>query len=60
MMLISPAHSSQFMEWHNLGTTTLKHVICDAIVFSKNVGKPNNYQIYSPNFLKFCDKSSQK
>ena len=28
--------------------------------FFKIVGKPNNYQFYLPNFLKFCDNISHK
>ena len=27
MTLIGPAHSSQFMEWHNLGIATFKDAI---------------------------------
>ena len=27
MTLIGIAHSSQFMEWHNLGIKTLKHAL---------------------------------
>ena len=33
MALIGPAHSSQFMKWHNLGIATLKHAICVPNVF---------------------------
>ena len=33
MRLIGPSHSSQFMEHHNSGTTTLKHAICAPNVF---------------------------
>ena len=58
MRLIGPAHSSQFMEQHNSGITTLKHAICAPNVFLKIAGKPNNYQFYLPNFLKFCDNIS--
>ena len=32
-ILIGRAHSSQFMEWQNLGITTLKHAICPPDVF---------------------------
>ena len=32
MALIGPTYSSQFMEWHNLGITTLAHAICVPIV----------------------------
>ena len=34
-MLIGHAHSSQFMEWQNLGITTLKHATCAPNVFLK-------------------------
>ena len=33
--LISHAHSFQFMEWHNLGITTLKDSICFPNLFQK-------------------------
>ena len=33
MRLIGPAHSSQFIEWHNSGITTLKHAVCAPNVF---------------------------
>ena len=33
MRLIGPAHSSQFIERHNSGITTLKYVICAPNVF---------------------------
>ena len=33
MRLIDPARSSQFVEWHNSGTTTLTHAICTPNVF---------------------------
>ena len=29
-------------------------------MFFKLAGKPNNYQFYLPNFLKFCDSISHK
>ena len=35
MTLIGHAHSSQFMEWQNLGITTLKHAKCAPNVFKK-------------------------
>ena len=35
MTLIGHAHSSQFMEWQNLGITTLKHAKCAPNVFRK-------------------------
>ena len=35
MVLIGHAHSSQFMEWQNLGITTLKHATCAPNAFSK-------------------------
>ena len=57
--LIDHAHSYQFMEWHNLGITTLKHAICSPI-FLKIFGKPNNYQFYLLKSLKFCDNISYK
>ena len=60
MRLIGPAHSSQFMERHNSGITTPKHAICAPNVFLKIAGKPNNYQFYLTNFLKFCDNISHK
>ena len=56
MRLISPAHSYQFMERQNSGITTFKH----AIRFLKIAGKPNKYQFYLLNFLKFCDNISHK
>ena len=56
--LICPAHSSQFMEWNNLGIKTFKHAICAPKCFTKTVGKPNNYQLYWPNCLKFCENIS--
>ena len=31
--LIGHAHSSQFIEWHHLGITALKHAICFPNVF---------------------------
>ena len=34
-MLIGHAHSSRFMEWKNLGITTLKHATCAPNVFLK-------------------------
>ena len=34
-MLICHTHSSQFMEWQNLGITTLKHATCAPNVFKK-------------------------
>ena len=34
-MLIDHAHSSQLMEWQNLGITTLKHATCAPNVFLK-------------------------
>ena len=33
MMLIGHTHSSQLMEWKNLGVSTLKHNTCAPIVF---------------------------
>ena len=38
IMLAGNAHSSQFMEWQNLGITTFNHVICAPNVF-KNCRK---------------------
>ena len=35
MTLIGHALSSQFMEWQNLGITTLKHAKCASNVFKK-------------------------
>ena len=35
MTLIGYAHSSQFMEWQNLGVTTLKHAKCATNVYKK-------------------------
>ena len=35
MTLIGHAHSPQFMEWQNLGITTLKHAKCAPNVFKK-------------------------
>ena len=58
MRLIGPTHSSQLREWHKSCITTLKHAICAPNVFLKLAGKPNNYQFYLPNFLKYCDNIS--
>ena len=60
MTLIDRAHSSQFMEWQNVGMTTLKHAKCAPKVFKKITEKSSNYQFYLPNFLKFCDNISHK
>ena len=46
--------------WHNSGATTLTHAISALIIFLKISGKPNNYQFYLPNFLKFCHNISHK
>ena len=35
MRLTVPVRSSQFMEWHNSGITTLKHAICAPNIFKK-------------------------
>ena len=35
MTLKGPGHSPQFMEWHNLGITTLKHAIYSLKCFFK-------------------------
>ena len=35
MTLTGHAHSSQFMEWQNLGITTVKHAKCAPNVFKK-------------------------
>ena len=53
IILICPAHSSQFKERHNLGITTLKHAIYAPNVFEK---LPENQIIANllPNFPKFC------
>ena len=48
------------IEWHNLGITTLTCAICGANVFQKITGKPNDYQLYLSNFVKFCDNNSRK
>ena len=56
MKLTGPAHSSQFMERHNSGTPCIMYPKC----FFKIVGKPKNYQLYLPNFLKFCDIISHR
>ena len=42
MMLTGSAHSSQFTERHNSGTTTLKHAICVPNVFLRISEKLNN------------------
>ena len=56
MMLTGHAFSSQFMEWRNLGITTLKNAIYLPNFFFSNIaGKPNKEQFYLPNFLKLCD-----
>ena len=47
MALIGTADSSRFIEWNNLGVTTLKHATCAP------TGKPDNYRFYLPNFFKF-------
>ena len=67
MTLFGQAHSSQYMEWHNLGIIRLKHMlyiphaICPTFIcFSQITGKPNNYQFYLPNSLKFWNNNSYK
>ena len=53
-MLIGHAHSSQFMEWQNLGIATLKHAICAPNVFFKlpeNQTTTNFIYITSSNFV---------
>ena len=48
MALTGPAHTSQFMEWYNLGITILKHAICAQNVFKK---LPENQKTTNFNFL---------
>ena len=57
MKLSSHNHSSKFMEWHNLDIAIVNTAICVSL---RIVGKPNNYQFYLPNFLKFCVNISHK
>ena len=59
-ILIGYAHSSQLLEWHNLGITRLERATCTPIFFLKNAGKWKNYQFYLPDFHKFFDNTSQK
>ena len=54
-MLMAPG-----LEWCNSSVTALKHVIHAPNDFFKNCWKPDNYQFYLPNFLKFCDCISYK
>ena len=60
MTLIIPTHANQFIKWHNLGITTLKHAICAPNIFlklSKNQINTNFiYQTYS-NFVTIFDIS---
>ena len=49
--------SSQYMEWNNLGITTLKMF---PKCFLKIAREPNNYQFYLPKFLKFCENILHK
>ena len=52
--LISPAHSSQFMEYHNSGITTLKHAICAQNFYQnlpKNQRTTNFIYLTSSNFV---------
>ena len=58
--LVGQTHSSQFMEWVNLGITALKHATCSPNAFLNIFRIPNNYQFYLSNFLKFCDNISHK
>ena len=54
MTLIGHTHSSQFMEWHNLGITTLKHAIGAPNVFFKleeNQITTNLIYLTSSNFV---------
>ena len=60
MMLIGHVHFYQFMESHVLDITTFKPVIFASNVCLKAPKKPNNYQFYLPNFLKFFDNFSHK
>ena len=53
-VLIGHAHSSQFMEWQNLGIATLKHAICATNVFLKlpeNQTTTNFIYLPSSNFV---------
>ena len=51
MRLIDPTHSTQFMEWHNSGITTLKRTICAPNVF-KTCRKNKYYlNLTSSNFV---------
>ena len=40
------SHSSQFMEWQNIGVTTLEHTTCTPKCFLKVDRKSNNYQFH--------------
>lgn len=54
MTLTGHAHSSQLMEWHNLGITTLKHSICTSNVSKKlteNQITTNFVYLTSPSFV---------
>ena len=54
MRLIGPAHSSQFMEWHNSGITTLNHAICAPNVYKnllQNQITTNFINLISANFV---------
>ena len=53
-MLIGHTHSSQFMEWQNLGFTTRKHAICAPNIFKKlpeNQTNTNFIDLKFSNFL---------
>ena len=54
MRLIGPAHSSQFMEWHNSGITTLNHAISAPNVYEnllQNQITTNFIYLISANFV---------
>ena len=51
-VLIGHAHSSEFMEWKNLGIATLKHAICPTNVFLKLLENQINTNFYLPIFFK--------
>ena len=58
MRLIGPGQSFQFMEWHNVGITTLKQAsyMCPKCSW-KNCRKT---KFYLANLLKFCDNILHK
>ena len=63
MALIGHAHSSEFMEWRNLGITRLKHAMCAPNIFLKmpeNQITNNFIYLISSNFVTKSQANSLK